>query len=82
MWSATWCRTKLCALVSISPDVVSRDMKDPQWPRSRITLVAWIIWWIGEHDWTACLRLVTVVVVCALVVCGLLVALHLIGYLL
>jgi hypothetical protein len=57
-------------------------MKDPQWPRSRITLVAWIIWWIGEHDWTACLRLVTVVVVCALVVCGLLVALHLIGYLL
>jgi hypothetical protein len=51
----------------------------PEWPRSRIALIAWIISWIGDHDWRACLRLIAVMVAFALVVCGVLLAAHLVG---
>lgn len=73
---------EFCAVVSVarSKSVDSRGMTGPpEWPKSRITLVAWIISWIGEHGWKDCLRLITVMVVCALVLCGVLIVVHFVG---
>jgi hypothetical protein len=45
--------------------------RPPPWPQTRLALVAWIIWWVGDHDWRACLRLIALLLAAAMAVCGL-----------